>query len=77
MYSKEFMAKKFCLKRYWRNDEWLETFWACKLFLLGKNAGVKPIGIGEVIRRILGCAVMKTFRRNIPEKAGDLQLCPG
>ena len=77
MYSKEFMAKKSFLKRYWRNHEWLQTFWACKFFLLGNNAGVKPIGIGEVIRRILGCAVMKTFRRNIPEKTGDLQLCPG
>ena len=29
------------------------------------------------MRRILRCAVMATFRRNILEKAGNLQLCPG
>ena len=33
--------------------------------------------IGEVIRRILGRTVIKTFRRNILESAGDLQLCTG
>ena len=31
----------------------------------------------KVIRRILGGAVMKTFRRNILESASDLQLCAG
>ena len=77
VHSKEIMAKKLCLKRHCGNDGWLGTFIACKLFLLDKNAGVRPIWIREVIRRILGCAVMTTFGRNILEKAGNLQLCPG
>ena len=76
MYSKEIMEKRY-LKRYCGYNGSLETL-ACKIFLLDKNAGVRPIGIREVIRRTLGCAVMKTFRRNLSEeKAGDLQLFPG
>ena len=50
----------------------------CSAIALAKNnPGVRPIEIGEVIRRILGHTVMKTFRRNIFKSAGDLQLCAG
>ena len=64
------MAKKLCLKRYCGNDGSLEAFLACKLIPLDKNPR-----IGDVIRRILGRTVITTFRRNILESAGDLQLC--
>ena len=53
------------------------AFLACKLIPLEKNPGVRPKGIGEVIRKILGLAVMTSFRRNILESTGDLQLCAG
>ena len=42
-----------------------------------KNPEVRLRGTGEVIRRILGPTVMKFFRKNILEIAGDLQLCAG
>ena len=71
------MAKKLCFKEYCGNDRSLEAFLVCKLILLDKNPGVRSIGTGEVIRGILGRAVMTTFRRNILESAGDLQLCSG
>ena len=71
------MAKKLCLKKYCGNDGSLEVFLGCKLIPLDKNPEVRPIGIREVIRRILGRAVMTTFRGNILESAGDLQLCAG
>ena len=48
------MAKKLCLKRYYGNDGSLETFLACKQITLDKNPAERPIGIGEVIKRILG-----------------------
>ena len=71
------MAKKLCLKKYCGNDGSLEAFLACKLIPLDKNPELRNIGIREVIRRILGRAVMTTFRGNILESPGDLQLCAG
>ena len=68
------MAKKLCLKRYCRNDGSLEDFLACKLIPLHKNPAVRPVGIGEVAKRMLGRAATTTFRKNILESAGDLQL---
>ena len=71
------MAKKLCSKRYCGSDGSLGALLACKHAPLDKNPGVRPIGIGEVIRRIVGRAVVRTFRKNILESAGDLQLCTG
>ena len=71
------MTKKLCLKRYWGNDASLEAFLACKIIPLDKNSEVRPIETGEVIRRILGPTVMKIFRWNTLERAGDFQLCAG
>ena len=71
------MAKKLCSMRYCGNDGSLEALLACKHTPLDKNPGVRPIGTGEVIRRILGRAVVRTFRKNILESAGDMQLCAG
>ena len=36
----------------------LEAYLACRLVLLDKSPGLRPIGIGEVIRRILGKSFM-------------------
>ena len=58
------MVKKLYFEICCGNDGSLEAFLACKLVPLDQNPGVRPIGTGEVIRRILGCTVMTTFRRN-------------
>ena len=44
-------------------------------YSLRQESRSKTLGIGEIIRRILGCNVMKTLRRNILECAGYLHLC--
>ena len=36
----------------------LTAFVACRLIALDKYPGVRPIGIGEVVRRILGKAIL-------------------
>ena len=71
------MARKLCLVCYCGEDGSLEAFLACKLIPLDKNPGLRPIGVGEVLRRIMGRAVMRTFRRSILESSGGLQLCAG
>ena len=38
---------------------------------------LRPIGIGEVPRRIIAKAVLSLFRLNIQDAAGPLQVCAG
>ena len=55
----------------------LDAFLACRLIPLDKNPGVRPIGIREVVRRIVGKAVMAVTKAEVLEAAGPLQLCAG
>ena len=38
---------------------------------------IKPIGVGEVLRRIVGKSVMSLLKQEITETAGPLQACAG
>ena len=38
---------------------------ACTLIPLDKKPGLRPIGVGEVLRRIAGKAVMMLFKNDI------------
>ena len=51
------MAKIPCQER---SANYLAAFLTCRLFPLDKQPGVKPIRIGEVLRRVIGKIVMKT-----------------
>ena len=55
----------------------LEAFLFCRLIPLDENPGTRPIGIGEVLRRIVGKAIIFTIKPQILESAGVLQLCAG
>ena len=55
----------------------LEAFVACRLIAFNKCPGVRPIGIGEVVRRIIAKAVLSIVKLDILEAAGSLQLCAG
>ena len=50
---------------------------ACRLIALDKNPGVRPIGVGEVVRRIIAKAVLSIVSTDIQQAAGPLQLCAG
>ena len=50
----------------------LTAFVACRLIALNKCPGVRPIGIGEVVRRILGKVILATIGDEIQEAAGAL-----
>ena len=55
----------------------LTAFTACRLIALDKCPGVRPIGVGEVVRRIVGKAILSVIGVEIQQSAGSLQLCAG
>ena len=50
---------------------------ACRLIALDKCPGVHPIGIGEMVRRIIGKVISHIIRDDLQEAAGSSQLCAG
>jgi len=42
-----------------------------------KNPGVRPIGVGETVRRLIAKVVLSVIHDDIQAAAGPLQLCAG
>ena len=55
----------------------LEAFVSCRLIHLDRNPGFRPIGIGEVFRRIAGKSIILAIKPQIKKSAGDIQFCAG
>lgn len=55
----------------------LSALIACRLIPLDKRPGVRPIGVCETVRRIMGKAIMRVVRQDVREAVGPLQLCAG
>ena len=55
----------------------LHALIACRLIPLDKNPGVRPIGVCETARRIIGKAISSVLHHDIRAAAGPLQLCAG
>ena len=55
----------------------LTAFTACRLVILDKCPGVRPIGIGEVLRRIVGKAILAVIGPDVQRVTGALQVCTG
>lgn len=56
----------------------IEPILANRLIPLDKGSGeVRPIGVGEVIRRIIGKCVAKVTKQDIVDACGSLQVCTG
>ena len=67
------MTRQLCTKEC----DNMEALMACRLVPLDKNPGLRPIGIGEVLRRIIGKTIMVCLKEDIGEAAGNLQMCAG
>ena len=56
----------------------LDMFWGCRLVpLMKEDDGVRPVGIGETLRRIIGKCVIKAVGNDVQMAAGALQTCAG
>ena len=55
----------------------LEGLVACRLIPLNKNPGVRPIGVGEMLHRLVAKSVLSVVRGEITEVSGAMELCAG
>ena len=68
------MTKRLCQDN---TVKYLEAFLACRSIPLDKQPGVRPIGIGEILRHVIGKLVMKLLKRDVLKVTGSLKLCAG
>jgi hypothetical protein len=69
------MARRICTD--YVDPDALQAFLANRLVPLDKNPGLRPVGIGEVHRRIIGKAIMHVLKRDVQHSTGSIQLCAG
>lgn len=69
------LTKNLATKHF--DPDLLGPYVNARLIPLDKNPGVRPIGIGEVLRRIIGKVISKHASDSIKEAAGPLQTCAG
>ena len=74
------LTKKLCTEQ--TPSSYLKEFLAGRLIPLDKEPGsivpaIRPIGIGEVLRRIVAKAVTRILKLDIQMAAGSLQTCSG
>ena len=69
------VAKKSCVEQDQNNSP--EAFLVSRLIPLDKNHGLRPIRVGEVIRRIISKSVVHTLKKDIIRAVGNLQVCAG
>ena len=53
------------------------TLMACRLVAIDKRPGVRPVGIGETLRRALAKLVMRSAEDQANTSCGNLWLCTG
>ena len=68
-------AKRLCTE--YVDPKGIEALVASKLIALDKCPGIRPIGVGETVRRIINKAISSVIKDDVQEVAGALQLCAG
>ena len=66
-------ARRFATRIY--NSEAIDSYVNCRLIPLNKCPEVRPIGVGETFRRIIGKTICWILKLDIQEVAGPLQTC--
>ena len=69
------MIKKLCTVE--NQSSSLQAFLANRLIPLGKNPGLRPIGVGEVLRRVSGKVIVSHLKEDVIQSVGSLQVCAG
>ena len=73
--SLNLVAQKICTT--YVDPQGVAALTANRLIGLDKCPGVRPIGVGEIVRRIISKAVLYVIKSDVLEAARSLQLCSG
>jgi len=58
--------------------DYISTLLACRLVpLKKKDNGIRPVGVGECLRRIIGKTITRLLKEDIIHTVGTLQTCAG
>ena len=70
------LARRLCMENI--PHENISAYLACRLVPLSKrDGGVRPVGIGETLRRIVGKTITRVLKKDIQQSCGTLQTCTG
>ncbi len=70
------MARRLCTEKI--SHSILQTYLSCRLVpLMKEDDGIRPVGIGETLRRIVGKCVSQVLQKDIQGASGTLQTCAG
>ena len=69
------VARRLCTEKL--DPTVVETYVASRLVGFDKCPGVRPIGISETVRRIVGKAIMTVLNPYVAASTGPVQLCAG
>ena len=69
------VIKKLCTEKLRSNN--IEALLASRLIPLDKHHGLRPIGVGEVLRRTTDKVVVSVLRKDVIASVGSLQVCAG
>ena len=67
------LIKKICIEEI--DDSSLLPLMASRLVPLNNNPGLRPIGVEEVLRRVMGKVVMSDFSKDVTIASSDAQMC--
>ena len=55
----------------------LQAYVANRLIPFDKSPGIRPVGIGEILRRLVGKLLVGELKQDLKEAAGPVQVCAG
>ena len=69
------LTRKLC--SYHDDPLGISALTACRLIVLDKCPGVRPIRVGETLRRLIAKAILRVTHDDILKALGSIQLCAG
>ena len=67
------LIKKICIEEI--DDSSLSPLMTSRLVPLNKNSSLRPIGVGQVLRQVMGKVAVSAFFEDVTTPSSDAQIC--